>query len=94
MMQLKRFMKYKFWLKAAISIVLVFITSKIHLLITQPCKNPVGWMCDYYIGFPVPFFLHTDVMSMMIAPFLIGFPIDFFIWFIAIRFIFWKLNKV
>ena len=92
-MQIKEFLKHKFWIKAAISVVLVFLTAKVHLMIMQPCKNPVGWACDYYVGFPVPYFLNTDVMSLMFAPFLIGFPIDFLVWFIPLSFIFWKLKS-
>ena len=91
-MQIKEFLKYKLGIKSIISIVLVFVTAKIHLMITQPCKDSIGFMCDYAVGFPVPFFLKTDVMSLMFAPFIIGFPIDFLIWFILISFVFWKFK--
>lgn len=93
--RLKEFVDYKRNLKIALSGFLIVVASWLHLAITQPCKNPVGRMCDYTVGFPVGFWIVTDYIdSFMLIWFFIGITMNFVIWYFLLSLIFHSIQKL
>jgi len=89
------FIKNRWRIKAMLSLVLVFLVSWIHLEITKPCSEPVGFMCDYTIGFPVTYWIVTDFIDMGfgVLHFFVGVVLNLAIWYVILSFIFWVIRK-
>ena len=88
------FMRYKKNLKIVSSLILIVVTSWLHLAITQPCKNPVGRMCDYSVGFPFAFWLVTDYIGLfMLIWFFIGIALNFVVWYVLLSLVFYSIQK-
>lgn len=92
-MKFKEVLIYKKGLKSLISFILIVLISWLHIVITQPCKNPIYRMCDYAVGFPVSFWIVTDyINTFMLIWFFIGIFLNFTIWYLFISFIFHKFK--
>lgn len=86
----------KFWsnTKLFLATMLTVGVSKLHIILTKPCENPVGWMCDFYIGFPITFFLVSDYFSPGTMLLLVaGIICNVTIWFALLSIVFYPFRK-
>lgn len=78
--------------RISLAIVLVIASSHLYHRVSRPCGNGVRF-CDYYYGFPIPFFVFSDYFSLpLMLVGLIGFAIDVALWYAAISFILRRLK--
>lgn len=69
---------------------IVFVTSHIKFLLTQPCQQSElsRFGCDFYYGFPIPFWLVTDfIHPLMVVLGIVAFLVDSALWYIVITLI-------
>ncbi|OGM23080.1 hypothetical protein A2961_02570 [Candidatus Woesebacteria bacterium RIFCSPLOWO2_01_FULL_39_21] len=92
--KIKPILLYKKTLKFWVSLILVISTSLLHIIITKPCSSYTGFMCDYYFGFPISFWLITDFFDIsFLLIFAFGFGIDLSIFYLILSLIFQKLKR-
>ena len=94
-MSWKESIQYKKGLKSSIALILVFVISWFYIMINNPCEPHLGFRrCDYYFGFPVPFWLVSDFIDLwMIGFFVIGASLNFLIWYGLLSLIMYKFKR-
>lgn len=74
-------------LKIIVSLIFTFAFSSSYLYFTNPCTNSIYIQCDYYYGFPIPFWLVTDFISKeLLLMFVGGLLGNIIIWYLLISF--------
>ena len=96
-MNIREFLIYKKRWKIYLSLILVVITAWLQLTITQPCRgeqNEIIFPCDYYVGFPIPFWVVTDFFApYFFFMFCVGLALNWSIWYMILSLIFYSFKK-
>ena len=92
---IKNHIRKKKNLKIALAVFLVFLTSRLHFLITKPCEGMrIRGRCDYDYGFPFPYWFFSDVVdAFSFFSGILLFFIDVAFWVILLTFLFELLRR-